>query len=93
MHLHGFVAGTCGSTRSTLHRYHMRRSALQAKLLPSVPAHAASFLGDRICLSAALNGAKVSITTHSNAYVGDLRQQVSHDLLFTPVDRLSSQMH
>ena len=44
--------------------------------MPAVPAHAASFLGDRICLSAALNGLKVSITTHSNAYVGHLRQQV-----------------
>ena len=49
---------------------------LQAKLLPAVPAHAASFLGDRISLSAVFNGSKISITTHSNAYVGDLRKQV-----------------
>ncbi len=64
----------CGRNQQPVPTPH---TALQAKLLPTVPAHAASFLGDRICLSAALNGAKVSITTHSNAYVGDLRQQVS----------------
>ena len=48
----------------------------QARLVPTLPAHSASFMGEVICLSVALNGAKVSISTHTNAYVGNLRQQV-----------------
>ena len=69
----------CYCPIETVRRSQLCRNVLQAKLLPAVPAHAASFLGDRICLSAALNGAKISITTHSNAYVGHLRQQVATD--------------
>ena len=49
---------------------------LQARLVPKVPAHSASFMGELISLSVALNGAKVSISTHTNAYIGSLRQQV-----------------
>lgn len=51
----------------------------QIHVMPVHPAHAASFVGKSFRLFVVCNNLKTPVVTHTNAYVGHLRQQVRVD--------------